>query len=632
MNRREHVRNAPTTLAVALALASVWSCAPTAWSQQRLPPVSRVNSVATDPPSVTVSKPTDDVAPMLATERNPWSLDSEPQPSREEASGDSLDWWQTRVAGSLLDHPRWVSFDLKTVLLDALGKSPRIQSVSRRTSVALERIIQQDAAFDATLLLDHQFGRTNDPVGNSLVTGGPPRLIEQSFDTSARLRRTTRRGTELEVGQDLDFLDSNSNFFEPAHQANTRLSLSLTQPLLDRSGRVYNERLLTQARIDGSITWQEMRGEVEQRISDVVAAYWRLYELRCNLTQQRELLRRGREIQVILRARGDFDASQIELAKAQGRVARRVDRLVQLEAEIAKQQVELASLVGARELSESNGTLEMIPHQAMIFPPLTIDLHDAVLQGLENRPEIRAAASELESAALSIRVTRAELVPQLNAVVNTYLAGLRGNNKLIESIGDQFSEGAPGVTAGLVYEMPVGRRAARSRYREAGHLYAQRSEELRETMLTVRAEIESALITTNLALAQQQTRKRLLVAAIEEERVLTRRWQMMGGDGAAVGTVLENLLDAQQRRTDAEREWTAAQTRYLTSLVELQRTMGTLLYREGIQPVRDGGDTTIHFLQASPSNEWNPDPIEPAMPRQLSQEEYESYIDEEVNR
>ncbi len=60
--------------------------------------------------------------------------------------------------------------------------------------------------------------------------------------------------------------------------------------------------------------------------------------------------------------------------------------------------------------------------------------------------------------------------------------------------------------------------------------------------------------------AQKLSKQKLLVTAVEEETVLTRRWEMMAGDGGTVGVVLENLLDAQQRRTDAEREWVTAQS------------------------------------------------------------------------
>ena len=137
-----------------------------------------------------------------------------------------------------------------------------------------------------------------------------------------------------------------------------------------------------------------MRGEVEQRIADAIAAYWRLYQLRCQLLQQNELLKRGQRIEQVLSARDDFDSGRIEIAKARQRVARRVDRRLEIDAEILKQQAELAAIVGAEELAGVDSGLEMIPLQSSVFPMIDLDLRDAVLQGIENRPEIRAATAE----------------------------------------------------------------------------------------------------------------------------------------------------------------------------------------------------------------------------------------------
>ncbi len=81
-----------------------------------------------------------------------------------------------------------------------------------------------------------------------------------------------------------------------------------------------------------------MRGDVEQRIAEVMTAYWNLYELRCHLLQQIDLLRRGQRIESLVTVRQKFDTRRIELAKARQRVARRQDQVVLLEAEVRKQQ------------------------------------------------------------------------------------------------------------------------------------------------------------------------------------------------------------------------------------------------------------------------------------------------------
>ncbi|WP_197231167.1 TolC family protein [Novipirellula artificiosorum] len=482
-----------------------------------------------------------------------------------------------------MPQPHFVSFDLNTVLLDTLAHSPRIQSVSYRTSMALEKVIQQDSAFDSTLLFETRGSRTNDPVGNTLTTGGPSRLIQDSVAASASVQRTTRAGTVMDLSQELGTLDSNSLFFDPTNQGNSRLSIGLSRPLFASGGQVYTERLLTQARIDSRVSWQDMRSEVEKRIAEVIVAYWSLYELRCHFLQQQQLIERGREVERVIEGRSDFDSSRIEMAKVRGRLARREDQVISAEAMVRRQQARLAALVGSPELVLAESRLEMIPTDPPLAAPFPWTLRDAVQRGLESRPEIRAAAHELESAALALQISRNQLLPQLNAVVDGYLAGLNGDYDFFQSFGDQFSNFQPGVSAGLEYELPRGRRYARSRYRESMFWYRQKSEELREAMQTTRSEIETALIRVETAIQRQQTRRQLVEAAIEEETILTQRWLMVGGDGSRVGLVLENLLDAQQRRADAEREWVSTQVQYLVALVELQQAMGTLLTHEEIQ-------------------------------------------------
>jgi outer membrane protein TolC len=507
-----------------------------------------------------------------------------------------LDWWNKEVVQSVTESDRWVSFDLETILLDTLENSPRIESVSKRTSIAFEQIVQQDAMFDPNVLFESKVGRNNEPIGNELTTGGPPRLIEGSTLARAGVQKNGRRGTLLDLSQEVGTFNSNSKFVSPVDQGNARLAVSLTQPLLGRGGMVYNERFVTQASLDSRISWQEMRSEVEGRISEVITGYWRLYELRCHLLQQTELLQRGEHIQQVVLARRDFDTGRVELAKTRQRVARRIDRLLQIEAGIARQQARLARLIGSELLQGESGGIEFVPNESPEFPRLDVNLADAVLKGIENRPEVRAAVSDLESAGLAVNVTRAELDPQLSAIVAGYVSGLDGNYGVFDAWTNQFTRGGPGISAAVKYQMPYGRRAAKARYREAQLRYQQRNQQLREAMQLTTADIEIALIDVNTALAQQSTKKQLLVTAIEEESILTKRWEMMGDEGGLLGVVLENLLDAQQRRTEAEREWSSAQIRYLTSIVGLQKAMGTLLVHEGIRPIKYGR-CDIQFVQ-----------------------------------
>jgi outer membrane protein TolC len=508
-------------------------------------------------------------------------------------------WWENAAFSPLLQTPEQVAFDLPTVLTDTLETSPRISAVSRRTSIAYEKIVQQDAVFDPTLLLEGGYDRVNDPVGSTLTTGGPDRLIQNGLTASAGFRKLTRRGTVVDLSQELGTLDSNSLFFEPNPQGNSKISLSITQPLLATSGEVYNTRLVTQASIDSRIAWQEMRSEVENHIVETFNAFWRLYERRCHLVQQRSLIERGEQIARLVDARADLDSGPLQRIKVQRRLATDRDRLIEIEAELKRLQVVLRTLVGSPALAALNQSVELIPLANPDLPNEHIVLEDAIVRGLEYRPDVQAATQELAAAGLSINVTRNELKPQLDAVFDAYLSGLRGDNRFFQAFGDQFTEG-PGLTAMLQYSLPYGRRAARSRVREAQHRYQQRSEELKQSLLAARREIETALIQANANFRLRDSKAITLEAALREEEIATRRWEVLAGDGGPTALVLEDLLETQKRRTEAEQLLVTCQVASIISMIELQKAMGTLLKTEGIEPIRPNHTSRIELLQTEP--------------------------------
>ncbi|WP_149499466.1 TolC family protein [Roseiconus lacunae] len=504
-------------------------------------------------------------------------------------------WWSVRVQEQLTARDRWVQFDLETILLDTLANSPRVKSVSYQASSTFQKVIQQDAAFDPSILLSSDLGATNEPVGNSLTTGGADRLRDKSLNFKGGARQLTRRGTEVEWTQELGFLDSNSSFFVPNDQGNARLSLGLTKPLLARGQRYYNERLITEARFESRIAWHEMRGAVEQRIADVIRTYWQLYEVRAQVLHQRRLIDRSDELVKILKSREGFDAARIELVKAEQRMSRRTDQLIELEAEMIRLQSRLATLIGSEALQDTEQTLELIPIESPEFSPDQLNLRDAMAQALEYRPEIRAAMHDLELSAFELQISRVELQPQLNWVFNGYLAQLNGASKIARSFGEQF-DNAPGISTALEFELPRGRRAARAQQREALLRSKQNTERLRETIKQTQFEVETALIDVERFQKQREIKQRVLKLAIDEENILMVNWKLIGGDDSRVGIKLENLLDAQQRRADAEKDLVIAEASSMIAMMNLQRAMGTLLINEGIRPHQSRCSGEIEFF------------------------------------
>jgi len=499
-------------------------------------------------------------------------------------SYEPMTWWNHQAHQCVLTEPNWVSFDITTIMVDALTHNPRIAAVKHRTAVALERVLQEDAAFDANILLDSRYGRTSDPVGNTLTTGGPERLFENSWSNRAGVARTTRDGTRVDLTQEAGLLDSNSLFFQPADQGNAKLSLNMTRPLMAGSGKLYNERLIIQARIESRTSWEELLSEVQTQVADVMKGFWRLYESRCHLLQKRESLQRGEEIAKLIESRADFDSGRLELAKVRSRLARRYDLVIEAEKNVFNHQVLLMQIVGSPVMPPGTA-IELIPNGMPYCSPLTIDPRDAILTGVNNRSDIRAAALNLESAALEISISRRDLLPQLDAVVSAYLAGLNGNNAIGTSFIDQF-ENVPGFSGGLVYERPYGNRVAKSKLRASQQKYLEMSERYREAVSITSAEVAIATRNLNTVSAQAAVKSEVLEATVKQELLVRERWKTMGTDGRYAALVLEDLLEQQEARTVAEAEYVSNHVNYLIGLIDLQKTMGTLLIAEGLEPIR----------------------------------------------
>ncbi|MEM9586962.1 MAG: TolC family protein [Planctomycetota bacterium] len=346
-------------------------------------------------------------------------------------------------------------------------------------------------------------------------------------------------------------------------------------------------------------------------MADTLTGFWRLYESRCHLVQQDALRERGRRLQNIIQARSEIDSGPIEQIKVKQRSARRRDAWLQLQSQVLQRQASLKNLVGSDADFEHVDAGEWIPVAEIEFPVLPLSIRDATRRGIENRPEVRRATESLRAAANDIEVSRNELLPRLDAVIDAYLSGLNGNRDVARSFGDQFSRGGPGLSASLQYNLPISQRLARSKYRTALQRYRQRSEELRESIQLVHTDVETSLIRWHVSQQLIHSKRDTLATAIEEERILTARWKTVGGDGGRAGVVLESVLDAQQRRAEAEQSLVTAYVDQVIALISLQRAMGTLLIDEQIQPSRDSAgdvrfDTTGFVPGVSVSSPTHP--------------------------
>ncbi len=494
-------------------------------------------------------------------------------------------WWQSPVMASIRNAEQPQSVTVDQLVLGALRHSPRVRAISTAPLIREAAITAADARFDWRSFMDSRFASISEPVGSTLKTGGPSRFREQNWNQNTGLRRTTTSGANVEIAQRLGYQDNNSVFFQPTQQGNARLSLSFNQPLLNGAGCAYNTSLIVLAQIDADLANDEFSKLLQDHLLEVTRAYWELYGHRAVLLQKQRLLENAVTIHERLESRRGIDALKSQIARSNAAVESRKAEIIRCEMNVRNTESRLRVLVNDPMLLSAE-TIELLPQESPAQHQIDISLRDSLTAALENRPELLQAAKNVRAASVRLGISENELLPALDLVTEAYVAGLKGAGGIGGAFADQFSEGQPSFTVGVVFEMPLCNRAAKARNLQRRLELQQLTMQLQQTTETLKAEVEVAVRSVNTAFREMQSKYRSMLAAETEVRYLTERWRLLPGEDQVATFLLEDLLSAQERQTAEEADFVTAQITYTIALSELKRATGTLLQAKSITATR----------------------------------------------
>lgn len=530
----------------------------------------------------------------------------DPAASRLDLPAGFVPWWRPLIVQPLRTTPGQQVVDIDALIISALAFSPRVRAVSENVLIQETAVLEAMASFDVRAFSESKFFRKSEPIGNILETGGPLRLREEDWGYSAGVRKRTPLGGSFELAQRIGVHDSNSRFFLPPQQGNARMVLSYNQPLLNGFGQVYNRSLIVLAEFDTSIAMDQTSAALQQHLLAVAEAYWELYLQRCALVQRYQHLERARVILDELERRREIDALESQIVRARAAVAARQAELARAAANIQNSEARLRALTNAPALL-ADPQAEVIPSEHPASVRVDVNLQDAAVTALQHRPEIDAAAQQIRAAGVRLNMSRNELLPALDVVLETYVLGLNADYDIAQSLADQFSLGEPSYTAGLVFEMPLHRRAAKARLQRRGLELRQLTAQYEDAVQMLLADVEVAVRDVEATYEEMVGKYQAMVAAQAEVDYATRRWLLLGGEDRSASLQLEDLLAAQDRLVVEEFGFAQAQRDFTLSQTLLKRATGTLLAQEGIEPVRQcqGGLPQLQF-------EKRPRPARPA--------------------
>ncbi|MET0261891.1 MAG: TolC family protein [Rariglobus sp.] len=475
---------------------------------------------------------------------------------------------------------------LEALYVSAIQHSSQIKVFSDLPLIRETSIQEAEGAFDVNFFVEGRYDELNDPVGSTLTTGGSSRYEEEKlgFRTGVR-KKVAATGAEVYVTQELSRTENNSVFFQPNPQTNARLVVGAVQPLLNGAGVGYNRSIIQIAEIDSEIARHEFLRQIESHLLEITRTYWGLYLARGVYQAKSRAFDDASKTVSDLESRSDFDAVRQQVLRARAATAERRADLVRSESAVRNAEDRLKALINDPAYKEVSA-LEIIPTDLPVLDRTTSDLEKAATAALENRPEIQQAFLQLKAAAIRRDMSRNELMPVLNLLVEGYVGSIRRND-WNGTFNDEF-DARPGYTVGLRLDYPLGNNQAEARNMRRRLEARQLVSQLRTTLETVLLEVKVAVREVQTAYRDMSAKHESMVASRADLDSFQKRREAMflGGDTTAI-SYIEFLIESQNRRASAEEGFLQAVATYNVALVSLERVKGSLLSYESINTKRN---------------------------------------------
>jgi outer membrane protein TolC len=346
------------------------------------------------------------------------------------------------------------------------------------------------------------------------------------------------------------------------------LTLALNQPLLKNFGRDTTELNINLAVQGKEEAIQRYRNRILTTVAQVQSEYFKLYSLRQDLESRKSSLELARRILSDTKARvaaGVLPA--METLNAEFGVSSREKELIDAERAV-RDEVDVL-----RVLVQVEPDRDIFPTDSPARAAMQVMETDAIAKALKNRPEFADLQAQVVAAQLQERVAKSRTRPDLNLTSSVSLTGAgSGYGRDLERVG---SAQYPVWYVGLQLDYPLGNRVAEYDYQKSRLKVEQLQLQQASLRESVTNEVRAALRAAQSNFKQLDVSDRNRAYAEERLKAYIKKNEV----GLAT---TKDLLDVENDLTAAKSTQINAQVAYSTAVIQLLKTTGELLEREGI--------------------------------------------------
>lgn len=421
------------------------------------------------------------------------------------------------------------------------------------------------AIYDPLLLLDSAYADSTSPAISST-----DRISGKTFDINASLSQLFWTGGTVSAVYRNNYTETDSPFASEPHYWQSRLGVTLSQPLLKNAGPEATELSITVSRLSKFASIEQLNTRLIATIAQVRSEYFRLYSLREQLEVKKVSLELARKILSETKARvsaGVLPAMEILNAEF-GAVSREKD-VIDAEKALNDQLDVLRSLLQIESRSDI----------AVSAPPMR-ELYqvseDEIIRRALNRPDIKELRRNLEINELQTRVYGNNIKPDLRLSASAGVAALdRTFSRDMENMGTFDS---PYWSIGLNFTYPLGNRAAENDYRRSRLKTEQTALQIKSLEDSAVKEAKAAMRAVATGYKQIEVAERGRSYAEERLKAFIRKNEV----GLAT---TKDVLDVENNLATAKNNQISALVAYNDAVTKLWQVSGELLEREGVHIV-----------------------------------------------
>ncbi|HJZ83874.1 MAG TPA: TolC family protein [Polyangia bacterium] len=351
------------------------------------------------------------------------------------------------------------------------------------------------------------------------------------------------------------------------------LQLVFSHPLLRGIGRDAARAQRRRARAARDVATLNREASCAALLRDVIGAYWDLLFATEELEIRRALADSAREqLRVVQANIGVGKQPTSASAEVEVAIALRTEDALFAEQALAERTLELRRLLGL-EVGPAAAGLRAgdRPDGAAETPPIA----DALQAALERNPQLAAARAQGRAAAIEIDVTENGLLPQLDLTASggpTGNADHANTGKAFSQLGDLSSYA---LSAGLVFQHPIGRRAALGA-RDAAQAGLRKA---RLSEADIRLQVETAVARASAAVDVARRRIAALAQTVDTANLDLAAERARFEVGRATNF---DVLRRQEEVAQAKLRQVRARTEFLKVVAVLEALTGDILPRYGV--------------------------------------------------